>query len=245
MWPQRARSQPSHIPLATVVLATQVAEATFVAKQGSSLRNLADLKGKKVGMSPAGSSTYAIVTAVLERNYGMKPSSYTAVPGNEAQLVQFLQQGDIDAAALRAVTIASVPEFKLQVLGSVIDEWKKMTKSDAVPILGVAIMHKDYVRQHPDGAVKYVRALIEATRFGGQNPGKAAKMLGKAANIGAKHATAYAKLWDQIYIAKMDTATIATFKTMAQIFRAAGTLEGKVPDSLFATGPYKQATRQP
>src|SRR5262249_46531135 len=44
-----------------VVLASQVAEATFVAKDGSPLRRLSDLKGKKLGMSPAGSATYAIV----------------------------------------------------------------------------------------------------------------------------------------------------------------------------------------
>lgn len=228
-----------------IVLATQVAEATFVAKQGSPLHSLADLKGKKVGMSPAGSATYAIATAVLERNYGLKPSEYTAVPGNEAQLVRFLQQGDIDAASLRAVTIASVPDMKLQVLGRVIDEWHKMTKSNAVPILGVAILHKDYARQHPDAVVKYVRALIEATRFGEKEPDQAAAMLSKAANLNEKRAKAYAKLWDQIYIARMDPATIATFKTMAQIFRSAGTLEGNVPESLFATGPYEKAAHQP
>ena len=56
----------------------------------------------------------------------------------------FLQRGDIDAASLRAVTIASVPDLKLQVLGRMVDEWKKMTKSDAVPILAVTIVHKDY-----------------------------------------------------------------------------------------------------
>src|SRR5437016_3768759 len=62
-----------------IVLATQVAEATFVAKDGSPLKTLADLKGRKVGMSPVGSATYAIVSAVLERNYGLKPSDYTPV----------------------------------------------------------------------------------------------------------------------------------------------------------------------
>jgi NitT/TauT family transport system substrate-binding protein len=228
-----------------IVLATQVAEATFVAKQGSPIHKLTDLKGKKVGMSPAGSATYAIVTTVLERNYGLKRSDYTAVPGNEAQLVRFLQQGDIDAASLRAVTIASVPQLKLQVLGHSIDEWKKMTKSDAVPILGVAILHKDYARQHPEGAVKFVRALMEATRFGAKEPDKAAEMLGKAANLNAQKAKAYAKLWNQIYIARMDPATIATFKTMAQIFRSVGTLENTVPDSLFAAGPYEKAAQKP
>src|SRR5215813_10556308 len=100
-----------------IVLATQIAEASFVTKDGSPLRGLADLKGKKVGMSPAGSATYAIAAAVLEKNYGLKVSDYTAVPGNEGQLARFLQQGDIDAASLRAVTIASLPDLKLKVLG--------------------------------------------------------------------------------------------------------------------------------
>jgi sulfonate transport system substrate-binding protein len=48
--------------------------------------------------------------AVLEKNYNLKPSDYTAVPGNEGQLVR----SDIDAASLRAVTVASVPDLKLQ-----------------------------------------------------------------------------------------------------------------------------------
>jgi ABC-type nitrate/sulfonate/bicarbonate transport system substrate-binding protein len=117
-----------------IALATQIAEATFVTKDGSPIKSIADLKGKKVGMSPVGSATYAIAAAVLEKNFGLKPSDYTPVGGNEGQLVAFLQRGDVDAASLRAVTIASVPDLKLQVLGRMVDEWKKMTKSDAAPI---------------------------------------------------------------------------------------------------------------
>jgi NitT/TauT family transport system substrate-binding protein len=224
-----------------IVLATQVAEATFVAKDGSPLRNLADLKGKKVGMSPAGSATYAIAAAVLERNYGLKLSDYTAVPGNERQLVQFLQRGDIDAASLRAVTIASVPDLKLQVLGRVVDEWKRMTKTNAVPILAAAIVHKNFSRQHPDAVVKFVRAMMEATRFGRSETEKASAMLRSAANLDAKDATSYARLWNEIYIASMEPDDVATFKAMADIFRAGKTLEGNVPDSLYATAPYERA----
>jgi ABC-type nitrate/sulfonate/bicarbonate transport system substrate-binding protein len=224
-----------------IVLATQVAEATFVAKDGSPLRNLADLKGKKVGMSPVGSATYAIAAAVLERNYGLKPSDYTAVPGNEGQLVQFLQRGDIDAASLRAVTIASVPDLKLQVLGRVVDEWKRMTRTNAVPILAAAIVHKNFSRQHPEAVVKFVRAMMEATRFGRSETDKASAMLRSAANLDAKDATSYARLWNEIYIASMEPDDVATFKAMADIFRAGKTLEGNVPDSLYATGPYEQA----
>src|SRR5215203_5000705 len=224
-----------------VVLATQIAEATFVFKDGSPLKSLPDLKGKKVGMSPVGSATYAIAAAVLEKNFGLKPSDYTPVGGNEAQLVQFLQRGDIDAAALRAVTIASVPDLKLQVLGRMVDEWKKMTKSDAVPILAVTIVHKAFAQQHPEATVKFVRAMLAATRFGREQTDKAAEMLRQASNLDAKDATSYAKLWNDIYIASMAPTDVATFKTMAQIFRASGTIEGPVPDSLFATGSYEKA----
>jgi NitT/TauT family transport system substrate-binding protein len=224
-----------------IVLATQIAEATLVTKDGSPIKSVADLKGKKVGMSPVGSATYAIVAAVLERNFGLKPTDYTPVGGNEGQLVSFLQRGDVDAASLRAVTIASVPDLKLKVLGRVVDEWKKLTKSDAAPILGATIVHKNFSQQHPDATVKLVRALIAATRFGRTETDKTAEMLRKASNLDARDATSYARLWDQIYIASMEPADVATFKTMAEIFRAGGTIEGPVPDSLFATGPYEKA----
>jgi hypothetical protein len=32
---------------------------------------------------------------------------------------------------------------------------------------------------------------------------------------------------------------------MAEIFRASGTIEGKVPDSLFVTEPYEKAKQKP
>jgi NitT/TauT family transport system substrate-binding protein len=228
-----------------VVLATQIAEATLVAKEGSPIKSITDLKGKKVGMSPVGSATYAIAAAVLEKNYGLKPSDYTPVPGNEGQLVQFLQRGDIDAASLRAVTLASIPDFRLQVLGRLVDEWKKTTNSNAVPILASAIVHKTFSQQHPEAVVKFVRGMMQATAFGRSETEKASAMLRQAANLDAKDATSYAKLWDEIYIASMEPQDVATYKAMADIFRAGKTLEGAVPDSLYNTRAYEQAKRQP
>jgi NitT/TauT family transport system substrate-binding protein len=230
---------------AEIVLVTQIAEATFVAKDGSPLKTLADLRGKKIGMSPVGSATYAIVASVLERNYGLKPTDYTPVGGNEGQLVRLLERGDVDAASLRAVTIASVPELKLQTLGRLVDEWKKMTKASAAPILAVALVHTTFAKQHPDAVVKVVRAIMAATKFGREQPDKAAAYLGQAANLDAKDATSYARLWNEIYTATMEPSDVATFKTMAQIFKQIGTIEGDVPDSLYVTAPYEQAKRQP
>ncbi|EJW09697.1 ABC nitrate/sulfonate/bicarbonate family transporter, periplasmic ligand binding protein [Rhodovulum sp. PH10] len=226
-----------------LVLATQIAEATFVTKDGSPINSLEDLKGKRVGMSPAGSAMYAIATTVLEKNHGLKRSDYTQIPGNEGRLLQFLSQGDIDVAALRAVTLASVPDMKLKRLGKVVDEWRAMTKTEAVPILGVALVHKDFADQSPQAVTKYVKALIAATAFGRKETAKAAEMLTKTANLDARKATSYTELWDEIYTARLDPDDIATMKTMAGIFRDSGTLEGKVPDTLFAPAAYEQASK--
>lgn len=224
-----------------VVLATQIAEATFVVKDGSPINSIRDLKGKKIGMSPVGSSTYALVAAVLERNFGLKTSDYIPVGGNEGQLVQFLQRGDVDAASLRAVTIASIPDLKLKPLGQLVDEWKKMTKSNAPPILAVAIVHKDFSQKHPEATTKFVRAMIEATKFGSEHNAEAAEMLKKASNLDAKNATSYAQLWDKIYTATLEPEDVAAFKTMAELFRANGTIQGAVPASLFNTTFYEKA----
>ena len=90
-----------------------------------------------------------------------------------------------------------------------------------------------------------VRAMLEATAFGQREADKTAEILRKASNLDAKDATSYAKLWDQIYTATMEPADVATFKTMAEIFRAGGTLEGNVPDQVFVTAPYEEAKRKP
>jgi NitT/TauT family transport system substrate-binding protein len=134
-----------------------------------------------------------------------------------------------------------VPDLKLQVLGRVVDEWKRMTRTNSVPILAAAIVHKNFSQQHPQAVVKFVRAMMEATRFGRSETDKASAMLRSAANLDAKDATSYARLWNEIYIASMEPDDVATFKAMADIFRAGKTLEGNVPDSLYATGPYEQA----
>jgi predicted SAM-dependent methyltransferase len=39
----------------------------------------------------------------------------------------------------------------------------------------------------------------------------------------------------------MEPADVATYKAMAEIFRANGTIKGAVPDSLFNTAIYQKA----
>jgi NitT/TauT family transport system substrate-binding protein len=224
-----------------IVLATQIAEAQIVALDGSPVKAIGDLKGKKIGMSPPGSATHAIATAILNNNFGLKPNEYSIAPGNEAQLAQFLTQKEIDAGVLRSVTLAQMEEVKLRKLGSVVDEWKKLTKGNAPPILAVTIVYSDYLAKNPDAVAKFIAATRNALQYGSKNKPRVAEILQKAANMNATDARAYANQWDGAYIASFEPADIASLKRMYDIVKAAGGATKDAPESAFDTAPYTKA----
>jgi len=221
-----------------IVLATQIAEAQIVVLDGSPIKTMADLKGKKIGISPPGSATHALTTAVLDHNFGIKPNEYSVAPGNEARLAQFLIQKEIDAAAIRSVTIAQMDEAKLRRLASVVDEWKKLTKSSAAPILAVTIVYNDYLAKNPEAVVKFIAATRKALEYGSRNKQRVAEMLQKAANMNAGDARAYANQWDGAYIATFEPQDIVSLKRMHEIVKAVGGAKKDAPDSAFDPEPY-------
>jgi len=216
-----------------IVLATQIAEAQIVVLDGSPVKSITDLKGKQIGMSPPGSATHAIATAILDQNFGIKPNEYRVAPGNEGQLAQFLTQKEIDAGVLRSVTLAQMEEVKLRRLGSVVDEWKKLTKGNAPPILAVTIVYSDYLAKNAEAVAKFIAATNTGLQYGSKNKQRVAEILQKAANMNATDARAYANQWDGAYIASFEPADIASLKRMYDIVKAAGGATKDAPDSAF------------
>ncbi len=221
-----------------VVLATQIAEAQVVVLEGSPIKSARELKGKKIGMSPPGSATHAITTAILEHNFGIAPNEYSVAPGNEAQLAQFVTQKEIDAAVLRSVTIAQMGEVKLKRLASVVDEWKKLTKSNSPPILAVMIVYDNYLAKNQDAVAKLIAATRNALGYGAKNKAQVGEILQKAANMSAADARAYASQWEGAYIASFEPQDIASLKRMYDIVKATGGATKDPPESAFDTEPY-------
>lgn len=227
---------------AKIILATQIAEVQFAVLESSPIKSLAELKGKKVGMSPPGSATHALALALLDANYGLKANDYAVVPGNEPRLAQFLATGEVQAAALRGTTVAQIKdEVKLRILGNYVDEWKKLTKSSASPVIGVGLAHADYLAKSPEAIVKFIAGMKETTDWGAKNQARVAEILQKTANMSANDARDYATVWGATYVVNMEPADVAMLKRMAEIFRTAGAMKGTVPDSGFAAEPYMKA----
>lgn len=225
-----------------IVLASQIAEAQIVVPAGSSIKSVADLKGKKVGMSPPGSATHAIASSILQGVYGLKSGDYNVVPGNEGRLAQFLIQKEVDAAVIRSVTIGQMSDdLKLTSLGSIVEDWKKLTKGTAAPILAVSIVHNDYVSKNPEAVAKFIAAMRKTLEYGSKNKERVAEILQKAANMNAVDAKAYAAQWDGAYMASFEAADVNSLKKMQEIVKAAGAAKADAPESAFLTAPYQRS----
>ncbi|WP_377694470.1 ABC transporter substrate-binding protein [Paraburkholderia humisilvae] len=228
-----------------IVAATQLVDAELVVLADSPIRNPGELRGKKVGMSPLGSGTTGVGTAVLDGNYGLKLADYRLIAGDEPRLAQFLLQKNVDAAVMRPTTVAQVPDNanRIRVLGTLSDQWKQMTRSPTPPYIGVAVMRDEWLKNNPADAAKVLVAMREAVQFGAANPDAVVAILKKAANMNDKGAHFYSAHWTSMNTVAFARDDIATLKRTFDVFKAAGTLKGELPADLFYPKPYLDAEK--
>ncbi len=226
-----------------IVAATQIVDAEIVVLADSPIRTPGELRGKKIGMSPIGSGTTGVGTAVLDGNYGLKLADYRLIAGDEPRLAQFLLQKNVDAAVMRPTTVAQVPDSaqKLRVLGTLSDQWKQMTKSSTPPYIGVAVMRSEWLNSHPAEAAKAIVAMREAVQFGAANPDAVVAILKKAGNMSDQGARFYGDHWTSMNTVSFGPDDIATLKRTFDVFKAAGTLKGNLPADLFYPKPFLDA----
>ncbi|MET0970365.1 MAG: ABC transporter substrate-binding protein [Tardiphaga sp.] len=225
-----------------IFAATQPADVQVVVPMDSAIKSMADLKGKKVGMSPAGSSAAVIAGAILAGNYGIKADEFTLVGGNESRLVQFLAQKQVDASALRSVTVAQFgAELKIRQLANFVDEWKKLTKSDALPYNGVGAVSAALITSQPDTIINVIAALRDTLVWGSAHQSEVADILEKSANLPKDDARVYAASWDAMYRVTFEPADIASLKRQHEVLATGGFIKGALNDDLFVTGPYEKS----
>lgn len=222
-----------------IFAATQPADVQFVVPADSPIKSVAEFKGKKIGMSPTGSSVAVIAGTVLAGNYNIQPTGFSLIGGNESRLAQFLSQKQVDGAALRSLTIDQLDdELKVKRLGSFADEWKTLTKTDAVPYIGVGAVSAKLVDEHPQTVAKVIAALRDTLAWGATHHEEVIGILEKSANLPNKDARVYVGLWNAMNRVSFEPADIATLKLQHKVFIEGGLVKGELKDDLFATQPY-------
>ena len=227
---------------AKIILSNLIADANFVVAENSPIKSLADLKGKKIGSTPPGSTMHALVGAILQGNYGLKESDFQQIPSGEAQLLTFLQRGEIHAAVMRTITLKTLgQQAKLRTIGTVPQEWRTLIKADSPPVLGVGVVDEAFATKNPDLLVRYLVANIKATRWGAKSPDKVADILQRRLQMSEEDAKAFAATWRDAYFASFEEADMASLLRMADMLKSTDGFPGTVTRDVFMPGPYAKA----
>jgi ABC-type nitrate/sulfonate/bicarbonate transport system substrate-binding protein len=146
-----------------ILLAQQVGRPTFSMMVTPDIQKVADLKGKKIGVS-FGGSTFAGTKAMLEL-YKMNPEKdvqYVSIPGSQPKIAA-MQQGIIQAALLAppADYIAMKAGFKR--LANLADLFKDTSFS------GLAATGKT-IKENPQFVKRMVRAIVRGVLHARDNP---------------------------------------------------------------------------
>ncbi len=226
-----------------VFAATQPADVQFVVPEGSPIKSLDQFRGKKIGMSPAGSSVAVIAGAVLAGNHGIGANDFSLVGGNESRLAQFLAQKQVDGAALRSVTVAQLKELKVTRLGSFAQEWQRLTGASSVPYIGIGAVRAEFVAAHPEAVARVIAGLRNTLAWGDTHRDEVVAILQKSANLPEEDARIYAAQWNDMNRVAFEPTDLQTLKRQHEVFAAGGLIKGSLPADLFVTGPYEAAKK--
>jgi NitT/TauT family transport system substrate-binding protein len=130
------------------------------------IKTLADLKGKRIGITDLGSSTNFLASYLVVRG-GHKASEYTPVPVGAGQtLIAAMQRGEIDAAVTTEPTVSLLKQKNLAYV--MVD---MASASGASKSLGGTYpassfyMSSTYVKNHPDIVQKLANAFVKTMQY--------------------------------------------------------------------------------
>lgn len=150
----------------------------FAASQKKELiRNIKDLKGKRVGVSRRGAESESVVRLLLKRAK-VNPSDVTFLQiGGTGERLAALEKGSIDATAMSLPLNLKARKLGFPMIATVMGEnidW----------VHTALAMNQDFIDKSPQIAEAIVRAIIEATNYGTKNPEATKRIIGKYLNIG-------------------------------------------------------------
>ncbi len=140
----------------------------FVRKD-SNIRDLADLRGKKLGVFGSTSSTTFGFLALLARKWHgidlFDEKDVHIVPQPAPLLVELLGRGDVDAALLGTTeSIKMFAEDRFRVLVDLSEEYRARTNGRAPAHVTIAT-NEQFAKEHPDILRDYLKAYEAAVAY--------------------------------------------------------------------------------
>ena len=126
-------------------------DEALVARNGSGINSLADLKGKKVAAAPVSTDHFMLLSTLKQE--GIKPNEATVLAIPQPEIVAAWQRGDIDAAFVWDPALGKILEN-----GKVLLTAKQAAARGAVTF-GALVATGDLVKEQADFVQKFVKVV--------------------------------------------------------------------------------------
>lgn len=174
---EMAGIQSFNIDPNVVVAAEGSLLSRWFAVVGRNMTDLADLKGKRIGM-PKGSSG-ELFWRVLLAQLGSKDADYDVVNVESPEIAAAMQRGNIDAAVTWEPWVSRIVEN--------IPAAKVLKDSDGVFGARVYIyLNKKWAVQNQAAAASFMKSLLEANELIASDPAKGAAIIARYLNLDEK-----------------------------------------------------------
>jgi NitT/TauT family transport system substrate-binding protein len=194
------------IPLKIVYAAVNdMGETSWVVKQDSPVKTIADMKGRKMGYIGPQSATEVIAHLSLQRA-GIAQSVQFVPTGGQGGAETALDSGAVDAIPLSDPVLTQTAN-KYRVLFHITDLFPQLCNQ-------VGVVNADWAKAHPDTVRKLILARREAVDFIYAHPNDAAKV--------------YARVWkSDDALAQATLAKLVKYKYWSD-----GTINAKAMDNM-------------
>ncbi len=178
----RGLSAPLNIPYQVAfVLDVAGDNEALVARNGTGINTIADLKGKRVATPFASTSHYSLLAAI--NHAGINPAEVNLIDLQPQASLAAWQRGDVDAVYTWLPTLDELRKTgKTIVTSREVAAWGK-------PTLDLGVVSTQFAQEHPDVVDKWRQAQARALKQIHDDPASAAKAIAAQLNTTPEDAT--------------------------------------------------------
>ena len=159
-----------------VVLAVNTLGVLYIAENGESINNIADLAGKTLYATGQGATPEYILNYLLAQN-GVAGQVTIEYMAEHAELATLLAAGEVSLAMLPEpnITMSLMKNEGLRVALDLTEEWAKI--SDSQLVQGCLIARREVVENNPEAIAAFLREYAVSTAFANEHVEEAAQLI--------------------------------------------------------------------
>ncbi len=140
----------------------------YIVENGDTIHSMADLAGKTIYATGAGSTPEFALNYLLEQN-GLQVGTDVQVEykTEHSELATLLASGQADIALLPQPFVTSVlnQNEQVRVALDLTEEWEKVTQGASVLTMGCVVVQKSFAEEHPEALAQFMAEYEASVNF--------------------------------------------------------------------------------